>query len=128
MKKRWIFACLGAAALAGVASAPASAAIAVLDEGFQAAPGSTLIIKIPRLLKNDRKSFRGERIRFSGFQESFEGILDVRRVGNRLFVDLSDSISERNVGFVYRIQGFRGNKKVGKEAKGFVKIRVISPA
>jgi hypothetical protein len=126
--KRLLFACAGAAALLGVAGEPASAAVARNDGPFLAAPGSTLVIRINRLLRNDQKA-RGERIRFAGFNDHWPYIENISRRGNRLFIELSDNFVE-NTAFQYRIEGIRRvrGKRVVSRSSAFVKIQSTSPA
>lgn len=127
MMKHLVAACAGAAALIGVASAPASAATAINDEGFRTTPGGRLVINISRLLRNDLRA-RGERIRFTGFNEHFGGIEDVTRRGNRLIVDIEEDYFERNTSFVYFIEGIRRvrGRRIVSTSEAFVRIRVIS--
>jgi hypothetical protein len=127
MIKRLVAVCAGAAALIGVASAPAFAAEAENDGPFFATPGSTLVIKISRLLRNDRAG-RRERIRFDGYNEHFEGIEEIRRRNGRLFITLSEDWAERNTVFQYRIKGIRrGSGRVTNRSSAFVKIQQRSP-
>jgi hypothetical protein len=127
--KRVLAACIGAAALIGAASTPTFAAEARNDPTvgrFVAVSGSTLVLRIPRdLLRNDRRG-RRERIVFDGFNDKFPGIVNISRLGNRLFIEIADSF----VGitkFRYRIEGLRGRISTGI-SRAYVKIRVLSDA
>jgi hypothetical protein len=129
MMKRLLVACMGAAAMVGVASAPTFAATARDDptQGrFETVSGSTLVLRIPRdLLRNDKKR-RGERIVFDGFNDHFPGIVNIARRGNRLFIEIAENFVG-NTKFRYRIEGIRRHRSTGI-SKAYVKIRVFSDA